>query len=316
MSQPYWPGTQPYSPGNSQQPFYKYRDLSLYYSANSSDYMHAGKRRQSLRLRFFIKLLFFLSIIGGALILPLHNTAVYSTYQQGTCTITDKRVEEHVSKNKSGQITDRTYYPVLSYTVHPLSGGDASATGFDGPRQQGYSTSDGARAVTDQYRIGGTTACWYNPAKPEKAFLTFYGYNSSDAIGTFILGLGGFTALAIAVYLLFSWTVWRLYALWKRGVVTQGTVIRNEERRNRSGKYIVSVISFRALEEPNRGREITVRYVFAPGSLVPVCYDPLYPRYRRYGEWPDGIACVPGLLGVAGLLLVASFIMLMLWLLP
>jgi hypothetical protein len=316
MSQQYWPGTQAYSPGNSQQPSYAYRDLSLYYSASGADYTHTEKRQQFLRLRFFIKLFLFLFIIGGALILPLHNTAVYSTYKQGSCTITDKQVQEHDSRDKHGEITSRTYYPVLSYTVHPLSGGQASATGFDGPKQTGYSTSDDAQAIADNYQIGETTTCWYNPAEPDKAFLTFYGYGEPDAIGTFILGLLGFIALAISVYLLFSWTVWRLYALWKRGVVTQGTVMRNEERRNRSSKYIVSIIGFRALEEPNMGREITVRQALAPGSRVPVCYDPLYPRYRRYGAWPEGIVCVPGLLGIGILLLVAFIIMWVLWLIP
>jgi hypothetical protein len=92
--------------------------------------------------------------------------------------------------------------------------------------------------------------------------------------------------------------------------------MRNEERRNRSSKYIVSIIGFRALEEPNMGREITVRQALAPGSRVPVCYDPLYPRYRRYGAWPEGIVCVPGLLGIGILLLVAFIIMWVLWLIP
>jgi hypothetical protein len=316
MSQQYWPGAQPYYAGNPQQPSYAYRDLSLYYSANGADYTYAAKRQQFLRLRFFIKLCLFLSIIGGAMLLPLHDTAVYNTYRQGSCTITGKRVKEHVNKNKKGHVTSRTYYPVLSYTVHPLSGGQASATGYDGPTQQSYSTSSSAREVADRYQIGETTNCWYNPAEPDKAFLVFYGYNMSDAIGTFLLSLLGFSALAISVYLLFSWSVWRLYALWKRGVVTQGTVMRNEERRNRSRRYIVSIIGFRALEEPNMGREITVRQVLAPGSLVPVCYDPLYPRYRRYGEWPSGATCMPGFLGIAGLLLVASLIMLILWFVP
>ncbi|GHO98444.1 hypothetical protein KSF_084920 [Reticulibacter mediterranei] len=315
MSQQYWPGNQPYA-DNSQQPSYAYRDLSLYYSANGADYTYPAKRQQFLRLRFFIKLFLFLSIIGGAMILPLHDTAVYSTYRQGSCTITNKQVKEHVNKNKSGHVTSRTYYPVLSYTVHPSSGGQASATGFDGPRQQGYSTHSDAQEVADRYQIGETTDCWYNPAEPDKAFLVFYGYNRSDAIGTFLLSLIGFSALVISVYLLFSWSVWRLYALWKRGVVTQGMVIRNEERRRRSRKYIVSIIGFRALEEQGAERQITVEQALAPGSLVPVCYDPLYPRYRRYGEWPDGSACVPGFLGVTGLLLVASIIMLILWLVP
>jgi hypothetical protein len=316
MSQPYWPGTQPYFPGDSQQPPYTYRDLSLYYSASSADYMHDEKRRQSLRLRFFIKLFLFFAIIGGAIILPLRDFTVYNTYKQGTCTITGKRVSVHTNKNKHGRVTSRTYYPVLSYTVHTLNGTQATATGFDGPEQTGYSNSVNAQEVTARYRIGQTTACWYNPTEPDKAFLTFYGYNMSDAMVTFILSLGGFTALAIAAYLLFSWTIWRPYALWKRGVVTQGRVLRNEERRNRSGRYIVSIIGFSAREEPNQGREITVRQILAPGSFAPVCYDPLYPRYRRYGEWPDGIACVPGLLGVAGLLLVACIVMWVLWLVP
>jgi hypothetical protein len=317
MSQQYWPGPQPYPSDNSPLPPYAYRDLSLYYSANGADYTYGGKQRQFRKQRFFIQICFFLFAIGGALILPFHNSAVYNTYQQGTCTITDKQVDKHVSKDKHGYVTDITYYPQLSYTVHPAGSGQASASGFDGPQQTGYSSSSEAREVVDRYQIGETTTCWYNPAEPDKAFLVFYGYNMSDAISTYILCLTCFSAFALTIYLLLDWTVWRLYALGKRGVVTQGTVVRHEERRSKGGsRYTVSIVSFCAFEEPNRAREIKVDQVIQPGSQVPVCYDPLYPRYRRYGQWPDGANYLTGLFVIVLLLVIASFVMLGLWLAP
>ncbi|HEX3640912.1 MAG TPA: DUF3592 domain-containing protein [Ktedonobacteraceae bacterium] len=316
MSQKYWSGNGPHQSTQDSSPSYTYRDQTLFHPADGTNYVAASKRRQFLLLRFLVKVFFLLFAIGSAMILPLHYLAVYSTYRQGTCTITDKQVIEHDSKDKHGNITSRTYYPSFSYLVHPLSGEQTSATGYDGPSQAKYDNSSDAQAVVDRYQIGETTSCSYNPAEPYKAFLVFYGYGTIDAMGTFFLGLLLLSGLAIAVYLMLDWMIWRLYALRKRGVVTEGTVLRNEERRSRHRRYIVSIIAFRALEEPTREQQITISCELDVGSYFPVCYDPFYPRYRCHGGWPSSRSYVLGLLGIAGLLIIAFFIMLGLWVVP
>jgi len=318
MSQKYWSGSGPHQSTQDNSPFYTYRDQTLFHPANGTNYVDAGKKQQFLLLRFLIKVLFLFFVIGSPMILPLHYLAVYSTYRQGTCTITDKQVIEQDSKDKQGNITSRTYYPSFSYLVHPLSGGQASATGFDGPNQVRYNNSSDAQAVVDRYQIGETTSCSYNPAKPYKAFLVLYGYGTVNARGTFLWGLPRLGGLAITIYLILDCAVWRLYALWKRGVVTKGTVVRNEERprlRDRRRTYTVSIIAFRTLEEPTRERQIAIGN-FPIGTHVPVCYDPFYPRYHRYGKWPSSWSYMPSLVGIAVLLLIAFFIMLDLWLVP
>lgn len=295
-------------------PPYIYRDQSLEGLANGN-YLAAQKRQQFLQLRWQVKLLFVVLTIACGSFLPLRYTLVYHTYQQGTCTITDKQVQEHDSTDKHGNVTSRSYNPVLTYTVHPANGEPVYTSGYDGPNSVSYYDPQSAQDVVDNYQMGQTTTCWYNPLMPSKAFIIFYGYNFSDALGTFSLCLLGFAVLAGLIYWIFDRAVWKPYVLARRGVVTQGIVLRHEERRTKNSRYIVSIIGFRAAEE-GMERTLETQNVLPLRTSVPVCYDPFHPSYRRYGEWPLPADYIIGVFGIAGLCLIASIVLLILWLVP
>lgn len=300
-------------------PPYTYRDQSLEGLANG-DYFAVQRQRQFLLLRWQVKFLFVVVTVACASLLPLHYTLLYHSYQQGTCTITDKQVQESDSTDKSGDVS-RWYTPLVSYNVHTIDGKLISTTGIDGPfKNTGYGgyDPDSAQAIIDRYQVGQVTPCWYNPIKPETAFLAFYGYTFSDALTTFFLCLLCFAILAAFVYWLFDWTVWRLYALEKRGVVTHGTVLRSEKRGTKGSiaERVVSIIGFHTAEEPKREQHITVNGKLVRNRRVYICYDPFYPRYRCYGEWPTGQPYQVGALGIVSLFLVTFIIMLALWLAP
>jgi hypothetical protein len=305
-----------YHPGvQSDKPLYIYRDESL--SALWQGDPVAGQRRQQfLWQRFLVKLSFAVLTIGWAVILPVHYGAVYNAYQQGRCTLTDKQVQEYDSKDKFGHITSRSYAPVFSYEVQTANGRQAFASGFDGPSSVQYTDFADAQAITDRYAIDQTTPCWYNPSNPSHAFIVFYGYQSSDALATFFWNILGFGIFAIIVYLLFDWFVWRLYTLARRGVLTQGKVLRHEERRSRSRRYTVSIIGFHAAEEAAKERYITGNASLLIGNQVQVCYDPFYPHYRRLYDWPAMDDYITRGAFVVLLLILALMGMLILWLLP
>jgi hypothetical protein len=296
-------------------PSYTYRDLSLAGIANGN-YLAIQRRQQFLQLRWQVKLLFVALTIACASLLPLRYTQVYHTYQQGTCTITDKQVQEHDTKDKHGHITSRSYTPLLAYDVHIANGEQVSASGFDGPTGVSYSSPTSAQDVVDRYQIGQTTPCWYNPLTPDKAFIIFYGYDFSDALGTFFWCLLAFAGFAGLVYWIFDWAIWRLYALEKRGVVTQGIVLRHEQRRSRNRRYTVSILGFRAAEEAGQERYITVNDVLPLRTAVPVCYDPFFPRYRRYDAWPEYRSYTIGISGLVLLFLTAFIVMSIFWVIP
>jgi hypothetical protein len=299
----------------SHQPSYVYRDESLA-ALKQGDPIAIQRRQRFIWQRLFIMLSFVVLIISCAMILPARYSAVYATYQQGSCTITGKKVQEHENKDKHGRVTSRSYSPIFLYKVHTAHDGLAYARGFDGPTSVHYPDFRTAQEVADRYEIGQRTSCWYNPSNPSHAFIVFYDYLLSDAIITLGLSLLGFATFYIALYFLFDWTVWRLYALAKRGVLAQGMVLRHDVRRDKSKKYTMSVISFRAAEEAIKERSITVKKVLPIGSQVPVCYDPFYPRYRRYDGWPARSAYVLGAVGMGVSLIAAVIVMLFLWFVP
>jgi hypothetical protein len=246
----------------------------------------------------------------------MHYSAAYASYRQGSCTITDKQVQEDDTTDKYGNVISRSYAPVLSYTVHTANDGLAFASGFDGPTSMEYDASDEAQAIIDHYTIDQRVACWYNPGSPSHAFIVFYGYNSSDALDTFFIGILCLSIFAIIVYFLFDWTVWRLYALAKRGVLVYGSVVRQKVLSSRSGKHIVSVVGFRAAEEATKERYITLSKQLPIGRQVCVCYDPFYPRYRRHDNWPTRKAYIPGAVFIGVLIVIAMIVMIALWLVP
>lgn len=303
-------------PDHANQPPYNYRDQSLYPTPQMASAIQT--RRQRFRtLRTFIQIGFVLLPLAGAWILANHYAATYNTYKRGICTINSKDVKEVDSHDKHGRITNRTYYPRLYYDVHTVKETQVSATGYDGPTAQGYSSYEEAQTIVARYQIGQQVPCWYNPATPEKAFIVFYGFTSADWTLTAFWGICGFGAFMLITYLLFDWMIWRLLALHKRGVVTQGRVTKTKQTRDRSGKiHYTSIVNFQALEEHGRERTIQVAGYQKVNTLLPVCYDPLFPRYRRNGEWPGYSGPVVGMMLITLLTISGLIILYLIWLTP
>lgn len=267
-------------------------------------------------LRTLIQACFVALPFFGSWLLPAHYAAVYNTYQEGKCVITDKHVEVVNHKDKHGHITSTSYYPRLSYTVETLDGQKISSSGYDGPSQHDYGYYSNAESVLNHYQVGQIVPCSYNPAAPSKAFLVFSGYTDMDSAGTGFVSFLVFAGFGVLLYLLLDWTVWRLFALWRRGVVAQGMIVRHEERRRNKRRVTVSIIDFQALEESDRRRQIVVDGVRPIGSKTPVCYDPMLPRYRRDGYLPTVEAAFPGAIGMAAVGFIGFVVLLIAWFVP
>ena len=307
-------GEGPSHPAN--QPSYSYRDQSLYPTPEMLPAILA-RRRRFRRLRTLIQIGFVLLPFVGAGILTSHYAATYNAYQQGSCTIISEGVHE-VDTTDLGHIISSTYYPQLFYEVHAANGAQPIAMGYDGPRAQGYSSSGEAYSVAFQYQIGQNVPCWYNPVTPEKAFIVFDGFTQLESVGVSSGGFCGFGAFALILYLLFDWMVWRLFALHKRGVVTQGEVSEIKKSRERSGKiHYTSFIYFQVLEEESdRHRTIPVAGDLGVGTILPVCYDPIFPHYRRTGVWPTPSSPSAGMATIAVVSTIGLVILHAVWLIP
>ncbi|HCI80070.1 MAG TPA: hypothetical protein DHW02_10315, partial [Ktedonobacter sp.] len=67
--------------------------------------------------------------------------------------------------------TTIVYGPDFQFTLHTSDGRSYRAQGYDalGTRS---SDKSGQQAIVDQYTVGKTYPCWYNPANPTQAVLT------------------------------------------------------------------------------------------------------------------------------------------------
>ena len=103
------------------------------------------------------------------------------SYQTGRCIITAKQLlQEEVTQTErytnNGQSYTRTtttteYRPDFQFTVLTANDRSYAAQGYDAFN---LSTSDrsGQQAIVDQYTVGKTYQCWYDPAHPTQAVLT------------------------------------------------------------------------------------------------------------------------------------------------
>jgi hypothetical protein len=226
-----------------------------------------------------------------ALLIPacggFYRADYYSRFVQGFCTITsgDVTSEWHHVTNGSDYTT---YAPSFSYTVSVPGTSGVDSSGYDGPDHASFYDETEAQDIVNQYAVGTTTACSYNPANPYEAFLVFQGYSQERAWGVFWASLF-LTGLAQMVTLL-TWYLWvrKLMILHERGQLTRGHVVRHETRRNKSSTYIVSIIEYTGittLKRPIRG-ELTGPGHLALKSQITVCYDPYRPTRARRGERP------------------------------
>jgi hypothetical protein len=122
-------------------------------------------------------------------------------YQSGQCTITARQLLHENSTSTSTYIngTKKTtstdaYAPYFEYTVRTAGGRSYTASGYDGSNTY---TSDraGQQAIVDQYNIGQSYQCWYNPANPTQAILVRHPDWLFFLIGGVFLLLGGLFAI-------------------------------------------------------------------------------------------------------------------------
>lgn len=98
-------------------------------------------------------------------------------YQAGYCTITAKQLlqqeqqETHMSNGHTYTTTTTVYEPDFQFTVQTADARRYAAQGYDA---LGTSSSNQSsqQAIVDQYTVGKTYPCWYNPANPTQAVLT------------------------------------------------------------------------------------------------------------------------------------------------
>ena len=98
-------------------------------------------------------------------------------YQAGRCTILAKQLlqeeqqERHTSNGHRYTTIKTVYAPDFQFTVQTADGRSYTARGYDA---LGTSSSDRSsqQAIVDQYSVGKTYPCWYNPTNPTQAVLT------------------------------------------------------------------------------------------------------------------------------------------------
>lgn len=124
-------------------------------------------------------------VIGGILILIsivlvvffVSNVSQLQRYQAGYCTITAKQLlqkeqqETHQRNGHTYTTTTTVYVPDFQFTVQTADGRRYAARGYD---MLGTSSSDRSsqQAIVDQYTVGKTYPCWYDPANPTQVVLT------------------------------------------------------------------------------------------------------------------------------------------------
>jgi hypothetical protein len=106
------------------------------------------------------------------------------------------------------------------------------------------------------------------------------------------------------------------YNTYQQGSCTISSKSEIKESYDRSGKYYTSIIYFQALEGSGQMRTIKVAGDLGVGTILPVCYDPICPRYRSTGEWPDLSIPSAGVVTIAVVSSIGLTILLVAWLTP
>lgn len=98
-------------------------------------------------------------------------------YRAGDCTITAKQLlqqeqqETHTSNGHTYTTTTIVYEPDFQFTVQTADAHRYAARGYDALGTFSSNQSS-QQAIVDQYTVGKTYPCWYNPANPTQAVLT------------------------------------------------------------------------------------------------------------------------------------------------
>ncbi|GCE11220.1 DUF3592 domain-containing protein [Tengunoibacter tsumagoiensis] len=279
------------------------------HQTDSSEEVYTGWPVQP-RTRHLLKLAEMLVLLIAVLIPScggFYRANYYSRFVQGTCTITDGYTKSELHFVKNG-LDYTTYAPYLHYTVSIPGTSEIASSGYDGPDHVSFHEEDEAQAIVNQYAVGTTTTCSYNPVNPQEAFLVFQGYSQERAWNVF---WGSFILSGLAQLItLLVWHLWvrKFMILHERGKLTRGRVVRNESRRNQNGPYTVSIIAYTGISisnSPIRG-ELTISGHNALNSRFPVCYDPYRPTRARCGNRPTRTEIIGAVIATLLLLIAIS----------
>lgn len=267
----------------------------------------AGRRRIS---PVFIVLPLLLLSLGIGGILHFRAFFIYQSYQQGQCMIQSGHVQKY-SQRKSGSY----YTPEFTYSVRTVDAKQASASGYDAPDRQHFSSLE-AQKVVQSYTVGNTYTCWYNPSYPAHAALIYRGY----ALTSLLLNVASttmisFTCLGLLAFIL-HYHVYFPILLMLRGVHTQGQVIGHLRKRSKGKSTAYSRILFQSHSFPYVRQEIEAKGEYPLNSWQPICYDPYHLKNAKQGGRPTG--CGPALVFLLCLaaILAGDFLLLPLWAMP
>jgi len=126
---------------------------------------------------------------------PIGNFVALQGYQQSQCTILSKDLRYYSSFNQDTGNNETQYGPNFTFQMH----NNASSQGY-GIDQHTFDQREDAQNILDQYTVGKSYPCWYNPADAAHAVLT-------RDITTWILLLPGGIMLIIGVGLLIGFVL-------------------------------------------------------------------------------------------------------------
>jgi uncharacterized protein DUF3592 len=119
-----------------------------------------------------------------AVALVIYFASIFSqvmSYQAGQCTITGKQLLQQQEEQKETyssnstihtRTTTTTVYQLdFQFMIQTTDGHRYTARGYDA-FESASSDRAGQQAIVDQYTVGKTYPCWYNPARPAQAVLT------------------------------------------------------------------------------------------------------------------------------------------------
>lgn len=135
----------------------------------------------------------FLSLIWVIIDVFFHMQ--FQSYQIGQCTITAKQLTRTdlsapLSTNPTIIETRVSYEPDLQFTLQVADGRHYQTHGyaFQSLASPDYTQEEG-QAIIDQFQVGSTYQCWYEPTNPYNAILdhTYIWDIRADAIGVISL---------------------------------------------------------------------------------------------------------------------------------
>lgn len=102
---------------------------------------------------------------------PIGNFVRLQGYHQGQCTILSKNLSYYSSFNQETGNNETQYGLDFTYVVHDALHNNVHARGY-GIDQHISDQRGDAQAILDQYTVGQTYTCWYDPANTSHAVLT------------------------------------------------------------------------------------------------------------------------------------------------